>query len=98
MVRFSGRWHLFKLGRGLGFTVRLRFGFNLWFGIRFRLWLRLDVLVQEFTGALFQRREIIVDAPGDLVSIRGELDAADQLRRGLELDLSVRGERFLHRT
>ena len=61
-------------------------------------WLGLGILVQKFAGALFQRRQIIRDAPGDLVSVGGEIDAADQLRRGLELDMSVRGEGFLHRT
>ena len=67
-------------------------------GLASRLGFGLGILVQKFAGALFQRRQIIRDAPGYLVSIGGEFDTADQLRRGLELDMSVRGERFLHRT
>src|SRR5271157_5845383 len=112
MVRLWGRGHRFRpvfrftirpglgfgLWLGLGFGLWLRLGFGLWLGLGFGLWLGLGLLVQKFAGALLQRRQVIRDAPGYLVSIGGEINAADQLRRGLELDLSLRAESFLHRT
>ena len=59
------------------------------------------LLLQKFVDALFQRREIIRDAPRHFLSIRGEFDAADQIRRGLEanVDFSRKGfiERVLYR-
>ena len=79
------------LASAFGSGLASAFGSGLDFG-------RSASSVQKFAGALFQRREIIRDAPGHLLSVGGEFDAADQLRRGLELDLSVRGEGFLHRT
>ncbi len=48
--------------------------------------------LQKFGDALLQRREIVRDAPGHLLSVGGEFDAADQLRRGLELDVNIRRE------
>src|SRR5271157_6568016 len=104
MVRLWGRGHRFRpvfrftIWLGLGFSLWLRLGFGLRLGLGFGLRLGLGILVQKFARALFQRREIIRNAPGYLVSIGGEFNTADQLRRGLELDMSVRGERYLYRT
>ena len=47
--------------------------------------------------ALFQRREIIRDAPGHLLSVGGQFDAADQFRHGLELDVNISREGFVDR-
>jgi hypothetical protein len=44
----------------------------------------LVLLLQQFADALFQRRQIIRDAPRHLLSIRGEFDTADHVWRGLE--------------
>ena len=62
-------------------------------GFRFRFVL----LFQKFADALFQRREVIRDAPGDFLSIRGEFDPADQVRRGLEPDVDFSREGFVER-
>ena len=56
-----------------------------------------DRLVQQFADALFQRREIIRDAPRHLLSVRGEFDPADQIRRGLEAERDVGREGFVER-
>ena len=54
----------------------------------------LALLFQQFADALLQRREIIRDAPRHLLSVRGEFDAADQVRRGLEPERGCRPRRF----
>jgi len=66
----------------VGALSRLGLGFGFNPGLRF----------QQFVDALFQRREVIRDAPSELLSIRGELDPADQIRRSLELDVDFRRE------
>jgi hypothetical protein len=57
----------------------------------------LVLLFQQFIDALFQRRQIIRDAPRHLLSIRGEFDAADQVWRGLETDVDFSREGFVER-
>ena len=77
---------------GLGLR-RLVLGFRLWLGFRFRFVL----FFQKLTDALFQRREVIRDAPGYFLSIRGEFDPADQVRRGLEPDVNFGREGLVER-
>ena len=45
-----------------------------WLGFGFSL----TALFQQFVDALFQRREVVRDAPRHFLSVRGELDPADQ--------------------
>ena len=66
-------------------------------GPSLQVWLRFVLLLQKLADALFQRREIIRDAPGHLLSVRGEFDPADQVRRGLEADVDVGREGFVER-
>ena len=70
-------------------------------GLRRGFGFRLVLSFQELTDALFQRRKVIRDAPSNFLSIRGECDAADQVRRGLEPDVDFGreglGERLLYR-
>src|SRR5208283_4018732 len=47
--------------------------------------------------AFFHRRQIIGDAPRQLLSIRGELNAADQVGRGLEPEVDFSRESFVER-
>ena len=72
---------------GLGLRLRLRLGFRF----------RFVLFFQEFTDALFQRREVIRDAPSNFLSIRGEFDTADQVRRGLEPDVDFGREGLVER-
>ena len=90
-----GRGH--RQARVLGsHSAAGRFGSGLGPALSARAWPLVSGFastVQEFAGALFQRLEIFRDAPGHLVSIDGEFDAADLLRHGLELD-ELQGRRF----
>ena len=71
------------------FTGPRLFGFRL-------AWLQL-LLVKKFVDALFQRRQVIRDAPRHLLSVRGEFNAADQVRRGLEPDADFGREGLVER-
>ena len=55
------------------------------------------LLLQELAHALLQRREVVRDAPAHLLPVRGELDPAHQIRRGLEPDADVRREGLVER-
>jgi hypothetical protein len=55
------------------------------------------MVVQKVTDALFQRRQVIGDTPGQFLSISGEFDPADQIRRRLETQLDCCRERFVER-
>ena len=57
-----------------------RFGFRLGLGFRFRF----VFFFQKFTDILFQRGQIIRDAPSNFLSTRRELYNAHQVGRGLE--------------
>src|SRR5664280_2828870 len=103
-LRFGLRLRLrfgFRLGLGFGLRFGLSFGFRLRLGFGCRLGLglgfRLVLLFQKFADALFQRREVIGDAPSYFLSIRGEFDPADQVRRGLEPDADFSREGFIER-
>ena len=52
------------------------------FGFRFVLFL------QKLANTLFQRHEVVRDAPGYFLSLGGEFDATDQVRRSLEPDVT----------
>ena len=75
---------------GTFFHVKLIY-MTLNFGFRYVLFF------QEIVDALFQRRQIIRDAPRHFLSIRGEFNAADQVWRGLEPDVDVSREGFVDR-
>src|ERR1019366_6146695 len=55
------------------------------------------LLFQKFVDAFFERGQIISDAPRHFLSIRGEFDSADQVRRGLEPDVDFSREGFVER-
>ena len=74
-----------------GSACRLRHASGAASGFRFVL------LFQKFADALFQRREVIRDAPSHFLSIRGEFDPADQVRRGLEPDADFSREGLVER-
>ena len=78
-------WARLALRRRLGFGVGLGLGF------------RLVLLLQKLAHALFQRREVLRDAPAHSLPVRGELDPADQVRRGLEPDADLRREGLVER-
>src|ERR1039457_3783361 len=70
---------------------------SMFFRLRLSFDYRFVVLFQEFIDTFFQRHEIIRDAPRHLFSSRGELNAADHVRRGLEPDVDVSREGFVER-
>ena len=82
--------HLSSAGFGSGLSASVSAQAR-WLGFRFVL------LFQKFVDALFQRRQIIRDAPRHLLSIRGEFNAADQVWRGLEPDADFSREGFVER-
>src|SRR5580698_5614288 len=51
--------------------------------------------IQKFTNAPFEGREVIRDAPGNLLAVRGELNPTDQIRSGLKTDADFRSEGFV---
>ena len=57
----------------------------------------LASLEKDFVDALFKECEVIRNAPNQLLSIRGELDSADQVRRGFESDVDFRREGVVER-
>ena len=59
-------------------------------------WLIVSGL-QQFTDALFHRRQIVRDTPRHLLPIGGEFNAADQVWRGLETDADFRRECLVER-
>src|ERR1039458_5010651 len=87
----------FRLGFGPRFRLGLGFRFSLGPGLRRGLGFRFVLLFQKFIDALFHRRQIIRDAPSHLMPIRGELNAADQVRRGLEPDANIGREGLVER-
>src|SRR6202042_369092 len=68
-------------GRNLGVGLEASFG----------------ALLQKPVYALFQRCEIVRDVPAHFLATRDELDPADEIRRGFELDVDIRGKRFVER-
>src|SRR5579872_4245973 len=64
---------------------------------RFRPCLDFRFVFQKLVDALFKRRQIIRDAPSQLLPVRSEFNAADQVWRSLEPDAYFSREGFVER-
>src|SRR5580704_17598266 len=65
------------------------------FRARGSLAFRDGLFIQKFTNAPFEGREVIRDAPRNLLAVRGELNPTDKIRSGLKTDADFRSEGFV---